>query len=286
MSLAAERYPVLAELARIAAWLQPRLPRDARVLQILFLASFLAAGVLLRDFTIEAPQMAATFAAGLATQAIAIRLLGLKGVGYLSAIVSCFGISILLRADSWWVHPLAASLAIGAKFVIRVRGKHVFNPANLGVMLGLLVLPGAWISPGQWGTDLAVVGWIIALGMIVSARAARFDVSIAFIVTFASLLALRVLLLGQPLGVLAHQLSSGALLLFTFFMISDPMTTPDRRAVRIAYAMLVACGAFAWQFVLFKPNAFVWMLFLASPWVPLADRLWPAKKFAWRSSHG
>lgn len=258
------------------------LPADARVFQILFLASLLSAGVLLRDFSIRWEHMALTFAAGLATQHLALRVLGLRA-GYLSAVVTCFGLSILLRADSLWVHPLAASMAIGAKFVIRARGKHVFNPANLGVMLALLCLPGAWISPGQWGNDLVAVGWFAALGMVVSSRARRFDISIAFLLAWAALLGARVLWLGQPAAIFVHQVSGGALLLFSFFMISDPMTTPDRRGARIAFALLVAAGAFFWQFVLFRPNALVWSLFLATPLVPLLDRLAPGARFAWRA---
>ena len=257
------------------------LPADARVFQILFLASLLSAGVLLRDFSIRWEQMALTFAAGLATQHMALRVLGLRA-GYLSAIVTCFGLSILLRADSLWVHPLAASLAMAAKFTVRVRGKHVFNPANLGVMLSLLLLPGAWVSPGQWGNDLVAVGWFAALGMVVSSRARRFDISIAFLLAWAALLGARVLWLGQPATIFVHQMSGGALLLFAFFMISDPMTTPDRRGARIAFAVLVALSAFCWQFVLFRPNALVWALFLATPLVPLLDRFAPGARFAWR----
>jgi Na+-transporting NADH:ubiquinone oxidoreductase subunit NqrB len=268
------------------AWFPELLPRDARVFQILFLASLLSAGVLLRDFSIRWEQMALTFAVGLATQHLALRVLarrvpGLR-VGYLSAVVTCFGLSILLRADSLWVHPLAASLAMAAKFVVRVRGKHVFNPANLGVMLALLCLPGAWISPGQWGNDLVAMGWFVALGMVVSSRARRFDISIAFLLAWAALLGARVLWLGQPAAIFLHQVSGGALLLFAFFMISDPMTTPDRRGARIAFALLVAAGAFIWQFVLFRPNALVWSLFLATPLVPLLDRFAPGARFAWR----
>jgi enediyne biosynthesis protein E5 len=87
---------------------------DARVYQILFLATLLSLGVLVRDFSLKPEQMALTFAAGLATQALFIRLLGLRNVGLLSAIITCFGLSILLRADTLWVHPLAAFIAIGA----------------------------------------------------------------------------------------------------------------------------------------------------------------------------
>jgi len=131
---------------------------DARLYQIAFLATLLTTGVLLRDFTLRPEQMVLTFAAGLATQALCIRVLGLKRVGYLSAAITCFGLSILLRSDTSWVHPLAAVIAIGSKFVLRLNGKHLYNPANLGVMTAMLLLPGAWISPGQWGTDLAMAG--------------------------------------------------------------------------------------------------------------------------------
>ena len=57
--------------------------------------------------------------------------------------------------------PAAAALAIGSKFILRVRGKHLFNPANFGVGAALLVLPGTWISPGQWGSDVALAGWLV-----------------------------------------------------------------------------------------------------------------------------
>ena len=257
------------------------LPHDARVLQILFLASLLSVGVFIRDFALLPTQMALTFAAGVTTQALFIRALGLHKVGYLSAVITCFGLSMLVRADSLWVHPLIAALAISAKFVIRVNGKHVFNPANLGAMIGVLAIPGAWVSPGQWGSDLALFGWFVGLGMIVAARAERYDVSLAFIGTFATLLTLRVCWLGQSWSVLGHQLESGALLLFTFFMISDPMTTPNRRSARIGYAIVVAAVAFAWQYVFFRPNGLIWALFLATPLVPFIDRWVPAVKFAW-----
>jgi len=254
---------------------------DARLYQIIFLAALLTTGVLLRDFALRPEQMALTFAAGLATQALCIRALGLKRVGYLSAAITCFGLSILLRADTLWVHPLAACIAIGSKFVLRINGKHLYNPANFGVMTSVLLLPGAWISPGQWGTDLALAGWFVVLGALVTQRARRWDISWMFLTAFLGLIAARVLWLGQNPAVFAHQLGNGGLLLFAFFMISDPMTIPNRRSMRIVYALCVAAAAFAWQFVLFKPNALVWALFLCTPLVPVLDRLAPGERFGW-----
>ncbi len=265
----------------VTSW-RAHLPRDARVYQILFLATLLGIGVLARDFSLKPAQMALTFAAGLATQALFVRALGLKNVGYLSVIITCFGLSILLRADTLWAHPLAAFIAISAKFVIRVNGKHLFNPANLGVIAGLTLIPGAWISPGQWGNDLLYAAWFVALGSVVTNRARRMDISGMFLACYVALLGARVLWLGQSPAIFWHQLHSGALLLFTFFMISDPMTIPNHARGRLVYAALVAVGAFLWQFYLFKPNALVWALFLLTPAVLVLDRLWPAPCPTWR----
>jgi Na+-translocating ferredoxin:NAD+ oxidoreductase RnfD subunit len=80
-----------------------------------------------------------------------------------------------------------------------------------------------------------------------------------------------------------HQLGSGALMLFAFFMISDPMTIPNDARGRILYAILVAAIAFAWTFVAFRPNALPWALFLATPLVPWIDRIWRAPRFEWRT---
>jgi len=264
---------LLARLAQI----------DARLFQIGFLATLLTTGIVARDFTLRGEQMLLCFAAGIATQAWWLRRLDLKQVGYLSAIVTCFGLSALLRADSLWVHPLAAAACLSAKFLLRMNGKHLFNPTNLGVVLAVSLLPGAWISPGQWGSDLALACWIVAFGGIVTGSARRFDVSLAFLFFYLGALFLRLMWLGQGWPVLLNQVQSGALLLFTFFMISDPMTIPSRATGRIIYAACVAGLAYFWQYVLYIPNGPVWSLFLCVPLVPLIDRLLPAERYSWRS---
>jgi Na+-transporting NADH:ubiquinone oxidoreductase subunit NqrB len=258
------------------------LPTDARLYQIAFLATLLSLGVWIRDFSLRPEQWLLTFASGLATQLLCVRWLRLQRVGMLSAVITCFGLSILLRADNLWVHPLAAALAMSSKFWLRVDDKHLYNPANLGVIVALLLFPGAWVSPGQWGNDLALACWVVALGALVTRRARRWDISWMFLSCWLTLVFLRVSWLGQNWGVLVHQLQSGALLLFTFFMISDPMTIPNHPRGRLFYAVLVASVAFCWQYLLFKPNALVFALFLATPLVPLIDRLLPAARFQWR----
>jgi Na+-translocating ferredoxin:NAD+ oxidoreductase RnfD subunit len=78
-----------------------------------------------------------------------------------------------------------------------------------------------------------------------------------------------------------HQLESGALLIFAFFMISDPKTTPDSRAGRVLFAILVAAGAAFVQFRLYRPNGLLWSLAALSPAVALIDRLFPGCRYQW-----
>jgi enediyne biosynthesis protein E5 len=277
---ASEAAGTLASLRSRPTW---RLPPDARVFQIAFQAALLTVGVLARDFALDPRQMALAFAAGLLAQRLWLRALGLEHKGLLSAVVTCLGVSLLLRADSLWVHPLAAVLAISSKFVLRVDGRHVFNPANLAVIAALVLLPGTWVSAGQWGNDVVLAVVFVALGGLVTERARRADIAWTFLASWLVLLAARAVWLGQPWGVVAHQLANGGLLLFAFFMISDPMTIPKRRAARAVYAFAAAALAFAWQFALFRTNGLLWALFLLSPLVPLIDRWWPGPAFAWRS---
>ena len=81
------------------------------------------------------------------------------------------------------------------------------------------------------------------LGGMVIHRAVHNDSSYALISTFAALLFTRALWLGNPWAVPLKQLWSGALLLFTLFMISDPKMTPDSRLGQILFTVLIALGA-------------------------------------------
>jgi Na+-translocating ferredoxin:NAD+ oxidoreductase RnfD subunit len=147
----------------------------------------------------------------------------------------------------------------------------------------MAMMPGVWVSPGQWGHSALFAFLMACLGGVVVFRAWRSDVTAAFLAAYAALLFGRALLLGDPLSIPLHQLQSGALLLFSFFMISDPKTTPDSRTGRMLFAALVALGAWYVQFRLFRPSGILWSLAACSAVVPLLDRLFPARKYAWAS---
>ncbi len=79
-----------------------------------------------------------------------------------------------------------------------------------------------------------------------------------------------------------HRVQSGALLLFSFFIISDPRTTPDSRAGRILFGCLVAAGAWWIQFRLFRTNGPLWSLAACSLLTPLIDWALPGRRFRWQ----
>ena len=140
------------------------------------------------------------------------------------------------------------------------------------------------MSPGQWGSGIVFAFLLASAGGLVVNRAARGDVTLAFLACYAGLLVGRSLWLGEPLAIPMHRLENGALVLFSFFMISDPKTTPDSRLGRILFAALVALGAYTVQFWLFRTNGLLWSLAVCSLAVPLIDRLLPGPRYQWERS--
>jgi len=258
---------------------------DPRLYQICTLASLLVYGIGWLDFDITIARVALLLATALATQWICDRLAhrGPFRLTARSAVISALSLCLLLRTNRADLAALAALVTIASKFVIRVGAKHVFNPTNGGLVTMLLLTDQVWVSPGQWG-EAAMFAFVMACaGLLVVNRAARSDVTIAFIVFYCALLFGSSLYLGEPMAIPLHRLQSGALLLFTFFMISDPKTTPDSRVGRVVFAALVAFGAWYVQFRLFRTNGPLWSLAACCTFVPFIDRIVPASPFAWTS---
>ena len=87
--------------------------------------------------------------------------------------------------------------------------------------------------------------------------------------------------LGDPAAIPLHQLQNGSLLLFAFFMITDPRTTPDARPARVLFALGLAACAYWLLFVeQMRPGLYV-ALACMSVLVPVLDRLFPARRFVW-----
>lgn len=257
---------------------------DPRLYQIGTLAALLVYGMGWLDFDITPLRAALILVSALATQKIGDWLSGSKAPfasTSRSALISGLSLCLLVRSNYHALACLAAVIAIASKFLIKVRGKHVFNPTDGAIVALLLVTKLVWVSPGQWGTAAFFAFLMACAGSLVVTRAARADVSVAFIAAFSALVFARSLYVGEPLTIPLHRLESGAFLLFSFFMITDPKTTPDSRAGRILFAALVAATAWYIQFRLFRTNGLLWSLALWSMAVPILDRLLPAARYDW-----
>jgi enediyne biosynthesis protein E5 len=259
---------------------------DPRLYQIATLASLLVYGVGWLDFDITVSRVVLLLATVLATQRIGDRLVGGPpfGSSARSALISGLSLCLLLRTNRADLAVLTAILTIAGKFLIRVNRKHVFNPTNGGIVAMLLLTNQVWVSPGQWGAAAFFALLMACVGSLVVNHAARSDVTYAFIACYCALLFGRSLYLGEPLTIPLHRLQSGALLLFTFFMISDPKTTPDSRLGRVLFAALVAFGSWYVQFRLFRTNGLLWSLAACSTIVPFIDRVVPGPRYAWTAS--
>ena len=260
---------------------------DPRLYQIAMLSSLLVYGMGWLAFDITIARAALLLATALATQ-VACDRFAARPPNLRSALISGLSLCLLLRTNRVEVAVAAAVVAIAAKFVIHFRGKHLFNPTNGGIVAMMLLTDHVWVSPGQWGSVAFFAFLMACLGGVVVNRASRSDVTYAFIACYCALLFGRSLYVGEPLTIPLHRLQSGALLLFTFFMISDPKTTPDTRLGRVLFAALVAWGGWYVQFRLFRTNGLLWSLALFSMAVPLIDRLLPGSRYSWiqHKEHG
>ena len=140
------------------------------------------------DFGIHVENVIAIVLTALGIQFLGTRLAGLERFDPLSPLITSLSLTLLLRTDLIIVAALAALIAIGSKFLVRVRGKHVFNPANVAIVTLMLVSDHAWISSGQWGSAAIGAFALACLGFVVLTRAKRAETTLGFLAFYAMLL--------------------------------------------------------------------------------------------------
>ncbi|HEY1233828.1 MAG TPA: RnfABCDGE type electron transport complex subunit D [Candidatus Binatia bacterium] len=258
------------------------LPNDPRYYQIAVLLSLLLYGVGSLGFDVDRHDIALILGTVTGAQFLCTKFLSRSAFDSRSALISGLSLCLLLRTNDSILTLFAAVISITSKFLLRWKGKHIFNPTNFGIVAMLALSGGVWVSPAQWGSQLQFAFLMSCLGGMVIHRTMRSDVSLTFISFYAGILFLRAVWLGDPWSIPVKQLQSGALLLFTFFMISDPKTTPDSRSGRMLFAFLVAAGAAYVQFALYRTNGLLWSLAVCSMLTPLIDRVSPGEKYQWQ----
>ena len=149
--------------------------KDARYFQIIFQSIFLSYGIFVLHWRNESWLYATYFITSLAVQFVCEYFFGKTHLPFLqrfkngipSVLISSFGLSLLLKTNYWWVGVLAATVSILSKYILRINGKHIFNPSALGIVVVVLVTGNAWISPGQWGSGAVIIFGVLSLGFIV-----------------------------------------------------------------------------------------------------------------------
>jgi ASPIC and UnbV/FG-GAP-like repeat len=182
-----------------------------------------------------------------------------------SALLTGNGVAFVLRVpgthhgDWWslrgaWIFAGTAAVSLLSKYVIRLRGRHIFNPSNFGLVLCFLVLGknradplDFWWGPMSPWMALALV-IIVAGGLAILLRLRLIGIAIGFWLAFAAGIGV-IALSGHAMTARWHLgpitggyfwwvlVTSPEILVFLFFMITDPKTIPDGRVARLVYAI-------------------------------------------------
>ena len=185
-----------------------------------------------------------------------------------SAMLTGSGVALIMRVvgtppgqpwstEAWYVFAIVAGLSLLTKYVIKYKGTHVFNPSNIGLVVAFLVLGSSRAEPLDfWWAPLNV--WMLAAyavitvgGLLITRRLRLLALAASFWVTFAVLLGI--------LTASGHSMVtrwsfapvtgfdfwraivfSPEVLIFLFFMITDPKTTPTGQVGRVVFGVLVA----------------------------------------------
>ena len=160
---------------------------------------------------------------------------------YKSVLISAFSLFLLLRCESVLLYLLAGIACVAGKVFLRTAGGHVFNPANIVIVMFLLFFFFYfWVSPGQWRQSGWLIGLLVCLAALVLTGARQLTTAVFFLLFYALAIFGRALWLGDPIVIPLHEMQSGALLIFAFFMITDPKTTPKSALNRMYFALAIA----------------------------------------------
>jgi len=219
---------------------------DNRYIAPMFITCILIAGHLSFGILESYKKTGIAIAASILTELILGRIFMGRWLNIASAYISGISVGILVRSPAFWPYILCAVISIMSKYVLRVKGRHIWNPSNFGISVLLFLAPATVAGLSiQWGNYLLpmIVVWI--LGSITIARLHRFHITGTYVACFIAFAFLRSFITGSPWQSEIAPITGPMYQLFIFFMITDPKTT-----VRSKY----------WQCVVVAMVAFVEML--------------------------
>lgn len=160
-----------------------------------------------------------------------------------SAYITGISVGILIRSPEFWPYALTSAIAITSKYVIRWRGRHLWNPSNFAICAMLLLAPEVVATLSiQWGNSIwpMIVVWV--LGAFITWRVKRFHITATYVASFVALAGVRTLITGHPFLAEVAPITGPMYQLFIFFMITDPKTTVKSKTGQMVVAFLVAAA--------------------------------------------
>lgn len=172
-------------------------------------------------------------------------LLGRAAAGFwphlASAYITGISVGVLVRTPGYWPFALCAAISIMTKYVIRLDGRHIWNPSNFGVSFLLFMYPQHYTHLSiQWGNAWWSIAMVWSLGAIIITRLKRFHICVTYALSFLVLAALRCQVTGHSYLAEIAPITGPMYQLFILYMITDPKTTVRTRRGQMAMAMVVA----------------------------------------------
>ena len=158
-----------------------------------------------------------------------------------SSYISGISVGILIRSPEFWPYALCSAISITSKYVIRWKGRHLWNPSNFAICALLLLAPYAVSTLSiQWGNDKWPLLIVWTLGALITWRVNRFHITATYVASFIVFAALRGLITGHGFLAEVAPITGPMYQLFIFFMITDPRTTVKPKWAQCLVAFLVA----------------------------------------------
>jgi Na+-translocating ferredoxin:NAD+ oxidoreductase RnfD subunit len=255
-----------ATAAANAGWIVPS-KKDPRWYLTGFLALYVVLGHVLLSFNRAPLEIAVAIGACAGLDMLYTWTSARRLLFPLSGIISGLGLAILFTAPgNAWLMLLVAWMTITGKYLVTWRGRHIFNPTNLALVAILIGSRGeAAVAPAyQWGGSWPVVALVFALGLVLMSRVNKVPLVLAFWGVYAAGALLRAQLTHMPAEItLWATVSGGAFMLFSFFMITDPKTSPASFKGQILFG--VALGLVdLWLQLSFAVFSYFYALFLVT----------------------
>lgn len=257
---------------------KPRFRLDNRYIAPLFITFILLVGHLSYGILESYPKTALAIVTALVTELILGRIFYGKWLNLASAYISGISVGMIVRSPAFWPFALCSAISIMSKYVLRVKGRHLWNPSNFG--LSVLFFLGAETVAGlsiQWGNFVGPMLVIWILGSLIIYRAKRFHISATYVVFFFIFAFIRSWLTGDPWQSEVAPITGPMYQLFVFFMITDPKTTVKTKIGQCIVVFLIAFVEFILRLmqVVYAP---FYALFLVGPAANLIEIWWESKR--------